>query len=73
MQARITQLTERQSVLNAVLASEDEDPLLALEAGLKQHLDGKLSSENALRTAREQLESIDAAGTTAWADQSGCH
>ena len=60
MQTRIAQLTERQSMLNAALASEDEDPLLALEAGLKSHLDSKLSSENALRATREQLESIEA-------------
>ena len=61
MQARIEQLSQRQGVLNAMLASEeDEDPLLALEAGLKQHLQDKLSSDNALRAAREQLESIEA-------------
>ena len=61
MQARIEQLTQRQGTLNAMLASEeDEDPLLALEAGLKQHLDDKLASDNALRSSREQLESIEA-------------
>jgi len=51
MQARITQLGERRTRLNAMLASEDEDPLVALEAGLQQHLEAKLSSDNALRTA----------------------
>ena len=60
MQTRIAQLTERQSMLNAALASEDEDPLLALEAGLKSHLESKLASENTLRATREQLESIEA-------------
>ena len=60
MQTRIAQLSERQSTLNAAMASEDEDPLLALEAGLKSHLDDKLTSENALRTVREQVESIEA-------------
>ena len=60
MQARIEQLTERQSTLNAMLASDDEDPLLALEAGLKQNLDLRLNSETALRTAREQLDTIEA-------------
>jgi len=59
MQARIEQLTERQSSLNAMLTSDQEDPLEALEAGLKQHLEDKLSSDNALRTAREQLEGIE--------------
>jgi len=59
MQARITQLTERQSMLNAMLASEDEDPLVALEAGLQQHLAAKLASDNALRAAREQLDAIE--------------
>ncbi|MFK8079377.1 MAG: chromosome segregation protein SMC [Granulosicoccus sp.] len=60
MQSRIEQLTERQLALNAMLASEDEDPLQALEAGLKQHLEDKLTSDNALRAAREQLEGIEA-------------
>ncbi len=60
MQARIEQLSERQRSLNAMLASEEEDPLTALEAGLKQHLEDKLTSDNALRTAREQLNTIEA-------------
>ncbi|MFK7861020.1 MAG: chromosome segregation protein SMC [Granulosicoccus sp.] len=60
MQSRIAQLTERQSALNAMLASEDEDPLQALEEGLKQNLEGKLAADTALRAAREQLEAIEA-------------
>ncbi|MFK7996124.1 MAG: chromosome segregation protein SMC [Granulosicoccus sp.] len=60
MQSRIEQLTERQTALNAMLASEDEDPLEALQAGLKQHLEAKLASDNALRASREQLEGIEA-------------
>lgn len=59
MQARITQLSERQSMLNAMLASEEDDPLIALEAGLQQHLAAKLASDNSLRVAREQLDSIE--------------
>ncbi|NND90456.1 MAG: chromosome segregation protein SMC [Granulosicoccus sp.] len=59
MQARITQLGERQRMLNAMLATEEEDPLVALEAGLQQHLADKLSSDNALRAAREQLDGIE--------------
>lgn len=59
MQARIEQLSERRARINAMLASEDDDPLEALEAGLKQHLEDKLTSDNALRTAREQLESVE--------------
>ena len=59
MQARIEQLNERQTSLNAMLASDEDDPLQALEAGLKQHLEDKLNSDTALRTAREQLESIE--------------
>ncbi len=59
MQARITQLGERRTRLNAILATEDEDPLVALEAGLQQHLEAKLNSDSALRTAREQLDSIE--------------
>lgn len=60
MQARIQQLSERQNTLNAMLATEGEDPLQALEAGLKQHLQDKIGSDESLRAAREQLESIDA-------------
>jgi chromosome segregation protein len=59
MQARITQLTERQSMLNLMLASEDDDPLVALEAGLQLHLSAKLDSDNSLRAAREQLDAIE--------------
>ncbi len=59
MQARIEQLSERRTRLNAILATEDEDPLVALEAGLQQHLEAKLTSDNALRTAREQLDAIE--------------
>jgi chromosome segregation protein len=59
MQARITQLDERRTRLNAILATEEEDPLVALEAGLQQHLEGKLNSDNAMRTAREQLDAIE--------------
>jgi len=59
MQARITQLGERRTRLNAMLATEDEDPLIALEAGLQQHLEAKLNSDNSLRTAREQLDAIE--------------
>lgn len=59
MQARITQLSERRTRLNAILATEDEDPLVALEAGLQQHLEGKLNSDNAMRAAREQLDAIE--------------
>jgi len=59
MQDRINQLTERRTRLNAILATEDEDPLVALEAGLQQHLEAKLTSDNALRGAREQLDAIE--------------
>ncbi len=61
MQERIRQLSERQTMLNAMLTSEDngEDPLVALEAGLQQHLADKLTSDNAMRTAREQLNTIE--------------
>ena len=60
MQVRMEQLSERQSSLNAMLSSDDEDPLEALQSGLKQHLEDKLTSDNALRAAREQLEGIEA-------------
>ena len=60
MQVRIEQLTERQSALNTMLASDDEDPLQALEAGLKQNLALRVNSEASLRTAREQLDTIEA-------------
>ena len=59
LQNRISQLTERQKLLNAMLASEDEDPLLALEARLQEQLAQKLDSDQSLRAAREQLDAID--------------
>ena len=59
IQVRITQLAERQTALNAMLASEDDDPLLALEAGLQEQLAAKLSSDNAMRVAREELDAIE--------------
>jgi chromosome segregation protein len=59
MQARITQLSERQNLLNSLLASAEEDPLVALEAGLQQLLAAKLDSDGALRAAREQLDGVE--------------
>ena len=59
IQARISQLVERQTALNAMLASEDEDPLLALEAGLQEQLAAKLTSDNSMRVAREELDAIE--------------
>ncbi|MFK7890667.1 MAG: chromosome segregation protein SMC [Granulosicoccus sp.] len=59
MQTRLEELSERQGSLNRLLASQDDDPLDALQASLQQQLDAKLASENALRTAREQLEQIE--------------
>lgn len=59
MQERISQLNERRESLNTMLASEDEDPLIALEAGLQQHLEAKLNSDNAMRNQREQLDAIE--------------
>ncbi|MEE9319906.1 MAG: chromosome segregation protein SMC [Granulosicoccus sp.] len=59
MQAQITQLGERQSALNAMLANQDEDPLIAMEAGLKEQLNARLTSEAALKQAREQLDAIE--------------
>ena len=59
MQARIEQLTERHTALNAMLASAEDDPLVALEAGLQQHLEAKLNSDTALRTAKEQLDGVE--------------
>lgn len=59
MQERISQLEGRRIQLNALLASADEDPLIALEASLQQYLAGRLDAETALRTAREQLEGVE--------------
>jgi len=59
MQAQIAQLGERQSALNAMLANQDEDPLIAMEAGLKEQLSARLASEAALKQARVQLDAIE--------------
>jgi len=59
MTTRIEQLVERQSRLNEVLASEDEDPLTALEASLKDNLGARLAAETALTQSRSQLDAVE--------------
>lgn len=59
MQTRISQLTERQSALDLLLSSEEDDTIEAMQANLQQQLEAKLVSDNAMRTAREQLGVIE--------------
>lgn len=59
MTSRIDQLTERQSMLNELLASEEEDPLTALEASLKDNLGARLAAETALTQSRSQLDNVE--------------
>jgi len=59
MTSRIEQLTERQSMLNELLASEDEDPLTGLEASLKDNLGARLAAETALTQSRSQLDAVE--------------
>ncbi len=59
MTSRIEQLTQRQSMLNELLASEDEDPLTELEASLKDNLGARLAAETALTQSRSQLDNVE--------------
>lgn len=59
MTSRIEQLSSRQSMLNELLASEDEDPLDNLEASLKDNLAARLTAETALTQSRSQLDSVE--------------
>lgn len=59
MTSRIEQLSERQSMLNELLASEEEDPLTGLEASLKDNLGARLAAETALTQSRSQLDAVD--------------
>ncbi len=59
MQSRITQLEERHAVLSELLASNDDDPVSALDEKLKELLSGKLAAEAALSTSRTQLDEVE--------------
>jgi len=59
MSSRIEQLSSRQSMLNELLASEDEDPLINLEASLKDNLSARLAAESALTQSRTQLDNVE--------------
>jgi len=59
MKSTIEQLEQRQRMLNELLASEDEDPLTALEASLKDNLGARLAAETALTQSRSQLDNVE--------------
>ena len=59
MQSRIEQLDQRQQALNELLASEEKDPLIDLDASLQQNLAAHLAAENALGRARAQLDEVE--------------
>ncbi len=59
MKQRIEQLSERQLLLNELLASEDVDPVNALEASLTENLSARLAVETALGSARTQLDEVE--------------
>jgi len=59
MASRIEQLTQRRDMLNELLAKEDEDPLTALEATLKDTLGARLAAETALSQSRTQLDNVE--------------
>ncbi len=56
MQAQIEQFTVRQEQLSLALSSDEEDPLIALEASLDGVLSAHHASESTLAAAREALE-----------------
>lgn len=60
MKSRIEQLDQRYETLNKLLVDADDDPLNALETTLKESLDARLISEQALGTSRTQLEEVEA-------------
>ncbi len=59
MTSRIEQLTTRQAMLNELLSSQDEDPLTALEASLKDNLGSRLAAETALTQSRSALDNVE--------------
>lgn len=56
MQAQIEQFTVRQEQLSLALSTDEEDPLIALEASLDGVLGAHHASESTLAAAREALE-----------------
>ena len=59
MEAQVSQFAVRQEQLSLALASEDEDPLIALEASLEGVLGAHHAGEAALTATRETLEKIE--------------
>jgi len=59
MEAQVSQFAVRQEQLSLALASEDQDPLIALEASLEGVLGAHHAGEAALTASRETLEKIE--------------
>ncbi len=59
MQAQIEQFAVRQEQLTLALSTDDEDPLIALEASLDGILAAHLAAEKSLAGAREELDRIE--------------
>lgn len=58
--AQSAQFTQRREELQAVLSSDEEDPIVGLEANLAEMLDAHVASESSLNVAREALEQVEA-------------
>ena len=59
VQESIATLTARRDELDRLFASDDEDPLQALEAQLAAEVGTRLTSEASLKTARSALETVE--------------
>ena len=59
MHSQVEQFSERQEQLELLLTSDEEDPLIALEASLEGMLSAHLASETSLQSARGELEKIE--------------
>ncbi len=59
VQSRIAALTVRRDELDRLFATDDEDPVAALEADLEAALEDRVQSEEALGTARAALSEVE--------------
>jgi len=58
-QQRIAELIARRDELDRLFATDDEDPIQALEDDLEAQIEARLESEEALKSTREVLEGVE--------------
>lgn len=59
MKTQLEQFSSRQEQLTLALATDEDDPLIALEASLEGLLGSHLTSESSLAGAREELDKVE--------------